>query len=123
MSSKAESEGSSALDLLKWLLVVGLVAGAVIGNWYFQDETVLYRVLAIVAVGIVALLVAAQTVRGRWVWALIKESRSEIRRVVWPTQPETVQTTFIVLGLLILVGLILWGLDSFFSFVVAALIG
>ena len=44
----------SRFDGLKWLVVVALVAAAVVGNSYFANESLLYRVLAIVAVAVVA---------------------------------------------------------------------
>ena len=45
-------------------------------------------------------------------WGFIKDSRSEIKRVVWPTRPEVVQMTVIVLIMVSSLGLILWGVDS-----------
>jgi preprotein translocase subunit SecE len=53
----------------------------------------------------------------------MKESRSEIRRVVWPSWDETLQTTMIVLVLVLVFALILWGLDSVLSLVVSRIIG
>ena len=50
---------------------------------------------------------------------LIKESRGEIRRVVWPTWEETSQTTLIVLVLVLIFALLLWLLDSGLSWLVA----
>ena len=37
-------------------------------------------------------------------WNLAKEARVEVRKVVWPTTQETTQTTLIVVGVVILVG-------------------
>ena len=47
---------------------------------------------------------------------------SEIRRVVWPTRDETVQTTLIVLVLVLIFALILWLLDSGLSWVVSSIL-
>ena len=51
------------------------------------------------------------------------DSRTEIRRVVWPTRTETTQTTLIVLVAITIAALILWGLDSLFGWATAALLG
>lgn len=110
---------ASRFDGLKWLLVTALVAVAVVGNSYFANESLLYRVLAIVALAAVAGLVALQTARGRAFWTLVKGSRTEIRKVVWPTRQETVQTTLIVVAFVLVVALILWGLDSFLGWLVS----
>jgi preprotein translocase subunit SecE len=115
--------GQSATDWFKWIVVSVIVAGGVFGNWYYQDQSLLYRVLALLALAAVASLVVFQTNQGKALWTLIKESRVEIRRVVWPNRQETTQTTFIVVLLVIVFSLILWGLDSLLSWVVSKVIG
>lgn len=110
-------------DTIKWLIVFALVATAVVGNSYYSDQSLLYRVLGIVAIAIVAGMVALQTARGAAFWALVKGSRIEIRKVVWPTRQETVQTTLIVVAFVILVALLLWGLDTFLGWLVSKFIG
>jgi preprotein translocase subunit SecE len=119
----AEAASASRFDGLKWLVVVALVAAAVVGNSYFSDQSLLYRVLAIVAVAVVAGFVALQTAKGASFWSLVKGSRMEIRKVVWPTRQETVQTTMIVVAFVLVVALILWGLDSFLGWLVSLVIG
>jgi preprotein translocase subunit SecE len=110
---------ASRFDSVKWIVVFVLVAVAVVGNSYFADQSLLYRVLGIVAISVVAGLVALQTAKGAAFWALVKGSRTEIRKVVWPTRQETVQTTMIVVAFVILVALILWGLDSLLGWLVS----
>ena len=48
---------------------------------------------------------------------------TEIRKVVWPNRTETTQTTLIVLAAVIVASLLLWGLDSLFSFGLNLLLG
>ena len=114
---------ASRFDTLKWVVVFGLVAVAVVGNSYFSEQSLLYQVLGIVAISIVAGLVALQTAKGAAFWDLVRGSRTEIRKVVWPTRQETVQTTMIVVVFVILVALLLWGLDTFLSWLVSQFIG
>jgi preprotein translocase subunit SecE len=123
LSTNTESATGSSLDWLKWLVVLALLGGGVYGNWYYQDESLLIRVVALLALAGVAALVAVQTERGRTTWNLIKEARSEIRRVVWPSNQETTQTTLVVLVLVLIFALILWGLDSLLSWFVSSVIG
>ena len=122
MSSKSESQ-SSSLDLLKWFLVAVVVAVGVFGNYYFSAESLLYRVLALVALSAVGIAIAFQTDSGKSFFKLIKEARAEIRKVIWPTRAETGQTTLIVVGVVFLMALVLWGLDSLFSWLVSLMIG
>lgn len=114
---------ASRFDGLKWVVVLALVAVAVVGNSYFANESLLYRVLGILALAAVAGFVALQTSSGASFWTLVKGSRTEIRKVVWPTRQETVQTTMIVVAFVLVVALILWGLDSFLGWLVSLVIG
>ncbi len=123
MSTNTETTAGSTLDWLKWLIVAALLAGGVYGNWYYQDESLLIRVIALLAGAVVAVFIAIQTERGRTTWNLLKEARSEIRRVVWPSNQETTQTTLVVLVLVVIFALILWGLDSLLSWGVSSVIG
>ncbi|TDJ23761.1 MAG: preprotein translocase subunit SecE [Gammaproteobacteria bacterium] len=123
MNTSAETSGQSAIDWLKWIVVYAVVGAGVFGNWYYQDQSVLYRVLGLLVLAIVALLTLVQTQKGRAAWDLLKDARSEIRRVVWPTRQETVQTTMIVLVLIMVFSLILWLLDSGLSWLVSTVIG
>ena len=122
MESKAQ-QSTSRFDVFKWLVVFVLIAVGVVGNQYFSAESVLYRVLGLVALALVAAFVALQTDRGRRFATLLKEARVEIRKVVWPTRPELIQTTAIVVVFVLVVALILWGMDSFIGFLVQGFIG
>lgn len=112
MNASTEQEPNGSLDFLKWGVIVLLLAGAVVGNYMFAEQSILTRAIAVVALIIIAGFVAMQTVKGRLAVAFAKESRIEIRKVVWPTRQEAVQTTGIVLFATLIMSLILWGLDS-----------
>ena len=122
MNTNVENKAGS-LDWLKWLIVVGLLAGGVFANWYYQDEMLLLRVAGLLGVAGVAVLLALQTERGRAIWSLLKEARTEVRRVVWPSNQETTQTTLVVLLLVFVFALILWGLDALLGWIVSSIIG
>ncbi len=114
---------ASRFDGIKWLVVVALIAAAVLGNSFYADQSLLYRVLGILVLGTVAALVALQTGKGAAFWALVKGSRTEIRKVVWPTRQEAVQTTMMVVAFVVLVALFLWGLDSLLGWAASQFIG
>jgi preprotein translocase subunit SecE len=122
MSSKAEA-GEYQLDSLKWLVALAIVGGGIYANSYYVAIEPLFRALAGVLVAAFAVGVALQTEKGAWVWNLAKEARVEVRKVVWPSTQETTQTTLIVVGVVILLALILWGLDSSLSWGVRGVIG
>jgi preprotein translocase subunit SecE len=122
MSTKVENH-DSRLDTIKWVLVTALVVLGVVGNHLYSNEPVLYRAVALIALGVVAAFIALQTAKGKAFWALLKEARIEIRKVVWPTRPETTQTTLIVLAVVLVMALILWGLDTFLGWIISFFIG
>ena len=123
MATSTEKGIAGSLDWLKWLVVVALLAGGVYVNWYYQDESLLVRVVALITLAIVSALIAVQTERGRGIWSLMKEARIEVRRVVWPTNQETTQTTLVVIVLVFIFALILWGLDSLLGWAISSIIG
>lgn len=111
------------LDGLKWLVVVVLIAGAVYGNYYFSGESLLYRVIALVAVAVVVGFVAIKTRKGDSFMSLLHGAYTEARRVVWPTRQERNQTTLMVVVVVLVMALILWGLDSLFGWLASMVIG
>ena len=111
------------LDGLKWLLVVLLVAAGVIGNSYYSDLAILYRVLALTVAAVVAVYVAINTAKGDAFWSLLREARQEFRRVVWPTRQEVNQTTLIVVAVVVVMALVLWLLDTFLGWLASLIIG
>ena len=116
-------DAPSRLDHLKWLVVVAIIAAGVIGNSYYAGESLLYRVLALVAFGAIAGGIALTTKKGAEFREMLKDARVELKKVVWPTRVETGQTTAIVVVVVLIVALILWALDSLFAWVIASLIG
>ncbi len=122
MNAKAEAK-DSRIDFFKWAVAAVLVAVAVVGNQYFSAEPVLYRVLGVLLVGGAAIAVALQTEKGAAFVAMLKEARTEIRKVVWPTREETTKTTLIVVAVVLVMALLLWGLDSLLGWLVSLIVG
>ena len=105
-------DNAGSLDTVKWLLVVVLLGTAVGGNYYFGEMSVLVRAIGVVVAVAVALFIAAKTVKGAQFVNFASESRTEVRKVVWPTREEATQTTLIVLAATFVMALLLWGLDG-----------
>ncbi|AEF05425.1 preprotein translocase subunit SecE [Alteromonas naphthalenivorans] len=122
MSEKTENQ-SNALDMFKWVVVFALLAGLVTANTVFGEISVLYRAVTAVVVVIIAGFIAASTVKGSTFLSFAKESRTEVRKVVWPTRQEANQTTIIVLAATLVMALILWGLDGIIVRVVGYITG
>ncbi|CAM3814291.1 preprotein translocase subunit SecE [Vreelandella rituensis] len=110
-------------DGLKWAVVATLLVVAVVGNTYFADVALLYRVLGVVVLCAGAGLIALTTTKGRDLVELAVSAKKEIQRVIWPTRAETVQTTAIVLVAVLVVGLMLWLIDTLLGWAMSGVIG
>ncbi|GAB5379405.1 MAG: preprotein translocase subunit SecE [Aliiglaciecola sp.] len=111
MSEKTETQ-SNPVDMIKWLVVFLLLGSVIAANTYYQEVSVLYRALGAVALVVIAGFIASSTIKGSTFLTFAKESRMEVRKVVWPTRQEATTTTMIVLAATAVMSLLLWGLDG-----------
>jgi preprotein translocase subunit SecE len=83
----------------------------------------LFRVIGLLVAAGLSVLIAMQSEHGRTAMAFVRDSRTEIRKVVWPTRKETVQTTMFVIVAVIFMGFCLWLIDMFLGWAVRFLTG
>ena len=122
MNSKAETAGSK-LDSLKLIVAVALVLSATVVFYMYPDQSLLLRVLGLLAAVAIAALIALQTTKGRQIWGFFQDAQIEVRKVVWPTREETMQTTLIVILVVIVIAIFLWLLDMFLGWSIGQLLG
>ncbi len=113
MTSQTEAQ-AGGLDKVKWLAVAILVIATIWANQYFAAVTLPLRAGGVVVALAVAAAIALWTAKGRAALTFAKESRLEIKKVIWPTTPETRRTTLIIFVTVFILGLALWGLDAIF---------
>ena len=121
MVSKTE-QSTSPIDTFKLMTAVLVLLAGVVGFYYFEEESQLLRVLGMLAVAVIAFLIVATTEVGRRSLGFVKDARVEVRKVVWPTRQETVQTTIAVLFMVVLVAIMLWLFDMFLGWGVSKLL-
>lgn len=123
MSAQTETTGSALDTVLLWA-AVAVLAVSIYGFYYFEPQfNALIRVAGMLGGVVVAVLIALQSVPGKAAWLVIRDSRTELRKVVWPTRQETVQTTAIILIVVLILGAVLWGVDSLLLLALEALTG
>jgi preprotein translocase subunit SecE len=110
METKEVTE-PTLFDTAKLLLAVVILVGSIFGYYYFANESVLWRAIGVFVAFVVAVWVAFQSMQGQTLWAFIQGSRTELRKVVWPTREETIQTTIVVLVFATIMGVFFWLLD------------
>jgi preprotein translocase subunit SecE len=123
MVAKTEEVVTNKLDTFKLLLAIAVLVSGIFGFYFFEAESLLYRVLGVVFVSGVAIAIAATTYLGQAVISFARESRMEVRKVVWPTRQETVQTTFMVIVAVIIIGIFLWFVDMLLAQAIQLLTG
>ena len=110
MDTKVETE-PTMVDTAKLAAAVAIALVGFVAYYYFGDASVALRSLGVlVAVGI-AVFVALQSAQGQTLWRFIQGARVELRKVVWPTREETIQTTIAVLVFALIMGVFFWLLD------------
>jgi len=77
--------------------------------------TTLFKVLIMLFGLVVAVAIFIKSAQGVRFLHFVKETRIELRKVVWPTREETVKTTGLVLIAVIIVAIFLWIIDAFFT--------
>ncbi|QTS83778.1 preprotein translocase subunit SecE [Coxiella endosymbiont of Amblyomma nuttalli] len=117
------SEKKTRFEGLKCLLVVLLLAGAVVPDFFYRRVVWPIRVTISIVMITMTLAIVLRTRNGQRVWEFIKGARTELRKVSWPTRLETVQTTLGVIIVVMITALILWAIDSSFMWVIAWMTG
>ena len=117
------NQNNVALDTMKWLGALLLLGSGMTTNYFLSEQTLLLRVLVISLFFILALGLGLWTTKGNLFLCFAKDARAEVRKVVWPTRQETMQMTGIVLVVVVVVGLILWGVDAMLLHMIAWLTG
>jgi len=122
MNARAEA-ASSGLDTAKLAVAVLLLIGGIWAFYFFAPYSVLLRTLGLLVIASGAAALALTSAQGRQLWRFALDSRMEVRKVVWPTRQETIQTTLIVIVMVFILGLILWLFDTILRTIFNLLVG
>lgn len=110
-------------DKLKLVIALAIAIAAFAGFYYFDEQQQLIRVLGLLFALGVATFVASRSEVGAETLAFSRGALVEVRKVVWPTRKETVNTTLLVMVMVVIVGLILWLFDMFLAWGIQLLTG
>lgn len=121
MSKTIESQAKES-SLGMYLSILVVIGSLVV---FYLDPlaltTTLYKVLVLLAGLVIASLIFFKTPQGKRLAAFTKETKIELRKVVWPTRDETVKTTGMIMVAVVIVAIFLWIVDAFFSWMVQLL--
>jgi len=126
-SSKIAGQGEETGSRLDTVLLIGaivlLIGGMVVYYAFTAELSKLPRMAIMLGSIVAAVAIVYRTAVGRDLWTYIQGSRVELRKVVWPTRQESLQTTLIIAVFVIIVALLMWGLDAALLFGVHKLTG
>lgn len=122
MTMKLVEQGA-AFNKFKWLTVILLLTAGIVANYYYSQIVWPLRLLVwLFGLPIVA-FIAFQTQQGKKTLEFIREARVELRKISWPTRQETVQTTFIIAIVVVIISIALWGADGVLMWLIGWLTG
>ena len=109
-------------DKIKFALALLLLMVGVAGFYLLSEQAMIVRVLSVLAGVGAGAAVAWFTEPGQRFFAFSKEAAAETRKVAWPTRKETMQTTGIVFGFIVVMALFLWVTDKSLEWVLYDLV-
>lgn len=106
----------SAKDVVLWLFaIIALISATLVNQYlpaYWQPANNIWtRIGVIIALIVSALIALALTNQGSAFKTLLLDSRIELRRVTWPSKNETLQYTWQVSVVCLIMALLIWILD------------
>lgn len=100
------------MNKLKLVFVFLFAIAGIAGFIYFSDSAMVVRVLSILIGFLLAAITAKFTTQGQEFYIFCRESIEEIRKVVWPSRKEALQTSGVVFAFVIAMALFLWLIDA-----------
>jgi preprotein translocase subunit SecE len=119
--SEGNREISTIVDTLKLMASVSILFASIVAFYYFSEISVLIRALVIIFSLVISLLIFFRTQRGIIFWEFLQGSRVEMRKVVWPTKQETIQTTLTVFIFVLILGIFFWLLDFILLYITTSI--
>jgi len=113
----------SQFDGVKWTAAGLLIAAMVVANYYYSAQAEALRLLWNIVVALIVLGIASFTEKGKRAWIFAREARVELRKVVWPTRQETIQSTIMIIIVVVITALFLWGVDSILLWAISFVTG
>jgi preprotein translocase subunit SecE len=122
MNTRADA-GAASMDTVKLAAAAVVLVAGIYGFYHFAAYSAVLRVVGLLITGGIAAAIALQTAQGRRLWEFAGDARTEVRKVVWPTRQETVQTTLVVIVMVLILGIILWLFDMMLMGILRLLTG
>jgi preprotein translocase subunit SecE len=110
--AKQTSTEPAAADTAQLIAAISLGLGGLVAFYLLKTRPEAWASWAALAGGLLlGGLVFVFSQYGRNLWQFVLESRVELRKVFWPSRNETMMTTLVVLGFVLIASMFFWVLD------------
>ena len=123
MTDDSKLQDAGTADKVKLAAAILVVVAGVAGYYVLASQATWIRWLPVIAGLALAAVVVALSRYGSEFRRFLELARVELRKVVWPTRQETLQTTLVVFGFVIIAGIFFWLLDLALAWATKALTG
>lgn len=123
MTEDTKVQDAGTADKAKLSVAIVLVIAGVAGYYVLADQATWMRWMPVVAGLVLGALVVAFSTYGAEFRRFVELARIELRKIVWPTRQETLMTTLVVFGFVIVFGVFFWLLDLVLAWATKALTG
>ncbi|MDO5104019.1 MAG: preprotein translocase subunit SecE [Lautropia sp.] len=113
---------TSAADRVKLVFALLAVVAGVVGFYLLREQALIFRVLSVIGGLVLGVVFAWTSGPGRRLFAFLKESWAEAKRVVWPSKKETWSVTLYVFLFVFVMALFLWLVDGLIQWVLYDLV-
>ena len=111
MTEELKVRNAGGADVARLVIAVVLVIAGVAAFYEFDTASTWLRWGAVVGGLVLGIAVVATSAYGRAVTQFVLDSRVELRKIVWPSQRESMTTTAVVFVFVIAGGLFFWVVD------------
>ncbi|XRX43137.1 MAG: preprotein translocase subunit SecE [Buchnera aphidicola (Tetraneura sorini)] len=103
----------------KWIVIITTIFLIILENLYFFNTNKIKQTLTTFLLILITLFYFSKTTNGKKIISIIKESKTEIKKIIWPTTKETLYITITISIVTTLISLILWIIDRFFFYMIS----
>jgi preprotein translocase subunit SecE len=111
MTDDIRNADAGTADKVKLGLAILLVIAGIVGYYLLVNQPTWLRWMPVLAGLVLGAVVANFSLYGAQFRQFVAAARIELRKVVWPTRQETMQTTAVVFGFVVIAGVFFWLLD------------
>jgi preprotein translocase subunit SecE len=123
VNEELKVRNAGGADVARLVIAVVLVIAGVAAFYEFDTAPTWLRWIAVVGGLVLGVAVVATSAYGKAVIQFVLDSRVELRKIVWPNQRESMTTTAVVFGFVILGGGFFWLVDLILAWATRHLTG